>query len=86
MPEKKEKWFHSKKSEPILVQQPITTVSETRNSILPDSHQWVSVCVYFKSLTRGSFSKHEVSDWLEAEKEYQSLMSGQWKSGLVRLS
>ncbi len=86
MLENKEKRPGPTKSKPIIIHQPVTTVPETRDTMLLDSHQWISVCAYFKSLTRGSFSEYEVSDWLEAEKEYQTLMSRQWKSGLVRLS
>lgn len=85
MAEKKEKQPRSITSEPVKVQHSVTTVSETRVKTLPDSRQWISDSAYFKSLTRGFLPEYEVTDWLEAEKEYQSLMSRQWKSGLVRL-
>lgn len=86
MTEKKEKRPDTTKSESIIVKLPETKVSETINTALPDSHQWISDCAYFKSLTRGYLPEYEVSDWLEAEKEYLSLISRQWKNGLVRLS
>ena len=65
--------------------QSLTPTSETKGSTLPDGRQWISDSAYFKALIRGFSPEDEVQDWLEAEKEYETLMTRQWKSGLVRL-
>ena len=85
MSEQKEKQSLLKKSEPMVVKQSVTPTSETKGSTLPDSQQWISDSAYFKALIRGFSPEYEVQDWLEAEKEYETLMTRQWKSGLVRL-
>ena len=85
MPEQKEKKSRSKKPELTKVKQSAIPVSETKGKTLPDSRQWISDSAYFKALMRGFIPEHEVQDWLEAEIEYETLMSRHWKSGLVRL-
>jgi hypothetical protein len=85
MSEQKEKQSLSKKPELNKVTLSVTPVPETKGKTLPDSRQWISDSAYFKALMRGFIPEHEVQDWLEAEKEYETLMSRHWKSGLVRL-
>ena len=85
MPDKKEEGPFLKGSESITVKQSLTSTHETRDVALPDSRQWISDTAYFKAQARGFSPEHEVSDWLEAEKEYETSMSRKWKSGLVRL-
>jgi hypothetical protein len=85
MPEKKEKQALSKNLETIIVKQSTPLVPGTREATQLDSQQWISDSAYFKALARGFAPEYKVSDWLEAEKEYETLMSRQWKSGLVRL-
>ena len=85
MSEQKEKQSLSKKLELTKVNKSVTPVSETKEKTLPDSRQWISDSAYFKALMRGFSPEHKVQDWLEAEKEYETLMCRQWKSGLVRL-
>lgn len=64
---------------------PATPGSQAAGTAIPENHQWIAESAYYKALARGFTPNHEQDDWLEAQKDYEALLSTLRKNGLVRL-
>ena len=57
--------------------------SSTLSGSVPETQQWISEAAYYKAMARGFAPGFEESDWFEARSEYEALMAGKVKNGLV---
>ncbi|MBT3812522.1 MAG: hypothetical protein HOE45_09110 [Gammaproteobacteria bacterium] len=48
--------------------------------------KWISDAAYFNSIKSDLGPEQALTNWLDAEQQYQELMQNRVKSGLVRIS
>lgn len=63
----------------------VNSESKPVTAAIAENQQWVAESAYYKALARSFTSNREQEDWLEAEKDYQAMLSKQQKNGLVSL-